>query len=243
MHAKSWAFGRILIPLVFIVAILLSTSAVQACMGDCSACSGCSTCIVSGGSVECSGCGGQQQLANPVVTPPTIVNFVTSRRVLITVQGYKSTKLQSTTSCVVALSPVDGVQKVNSVTNLFSASGKPLPVTFAGSVTPGLSLADIALEKGLTDNDKAWNGFVSNITGTVADNTPIHFVLDLTLKSGISQEQFLANLRDQGVFVTSSSTRDGIPDAGHQYFRRLASTDLIVVYPEEHTHGHHPAEN
>ncbi len=244
MHSKSWAFGQILVPLVFIAAILVSTPAAVACMGDCNICwyFGCNVCTVSGGNTSCTDCGHAEQLTQ-VVTPPTLVNFVGPRRVLITVQGYKSTNLQSITSCVVALSPIDGVQKVNSVTNLFSASGKRLPVTFGESVVPGLSLADIALEKGLADNDKAWNGFISNITGTVADNTPIHFVIDLTLKPGTSQEQFLANLRAQGVFVTSSSTRDGFPDVGHQYFRRLAATDLVVVYPEDRGHGHHPVQN
>ncbi len=228
----------VLVLTCFVALLLAAPTPSRACMGDCNTCwaAGCRVCQVSGSSIRCTDCGHVDQLT-AVRTPPTIVRFVTPRRALITVQGYKSTRLQTTTSCVVALSPVDGVERVNSVTNLESDRGRNLPVTFASALTPGLSLADLAIEKGFGSGDRAWNGFLSNITGEVADNTPLHFVIDVTLSRGTSQEEFLANLRTQGVFVTSSSSPLGVPDEGHQYYRKLGATDLVVVYPENRPDG------
>ena len=63
------------------------------------------------------------------------------------------------------------------------------------------------------------------------NNTPNHFVVDVTLKAGTDAEDLVRALRTQGVFVTSSSNRTGVPDRGHHYFRRLGAGEILVAFP------------
>jgi hypothetical protein len=233
MTTRRWSRIPLLIGLSLALAFLLAPlEKVEACMGDCSLCSGCSSCYTEGGSVYCSGC--NQNNSTVLATPDTIVSFVNPRHVRITVEGYKTTNLQPTTSCVTALSPIEGVERVNSIRNFNSDVNRPFQeVAFFPAETPGRELASIASAEGLPlGTGGNWFGFVSKITGTVNNNVSNHFVVDLTLKKGVQPEDFIRALRSQGVFVTSSSTPDGIPNAGHQYFRRLDATDLVVLYPE-----------
>lgn len=231
MTTRRWSRISLLIGLFLALAFLLAPSSkVEACMGDCNICwaNGCSYCYTDGGSTFCDGCIANEQLA----APPTVVNFVSPRHVRLTIEGYKTTNLQPTTSCVTALSPIEGVERVNSITNYNSEVNRRFAeVTFSPAETPGRELASIAEEAGL-GTGAPWSGFVSKITGTVRNNVFNHFVVDLTLEKGVRPEEFVQALRSQGVFVTSSSTPDGVPNAGHQYFRRMDKTELLVLYPD-----------
>jgi hypothetical protein len=230
---KHWTRIPLLVGLSLTCAFLLNLPAeVQACMGNnpCSGCpSGCS-CTTDGSSTTCD-CSNQVFLASPL---PTIVNFLGHRRAQIIVRGYKTTHLQPLTSCVTALSPVEGIERVNSVTNHDSTTGRRFKeVAFFPSERPGQEVALLANEEGMPLGDQeSWFGFQSKITGTVADDVANHFVIDVTLKEGVSPEAFVQALRAQGVFATSSSTPDGVPNRGHHYFRRLASMDVLALYPK-----------
>ena len=228
---KRWSRLSLLLGLFLALAFLLAPSSkVEACMGDCDVCwdEGCMYCSVSNGEVTCDGC----NIENQIASPPTVVRFLSPRHVRLTIEGYKTTKLQPTTSCVTALSPVEGVERVNSITNYNSDINRRFKeVAFSPAETPGRELAAIADAEGLGTGEP-WFGFVSKITGNVNDNVSNHFVVDLTLEKGVRPEEFVQALRSQGVFVTSSSSPDGVPDAGHQYFRRMDQTELLVLYPE-----------
>lgn len=240
MTTRRWSRIPLLIGLFLALAFLLAPSSkVEACMGDCNFCwaNGCSYCEVNGGSTYCSGCIAQDQIA----APPTVVNFVSPRHVRLTIEGYKTTKLQPTTSCVTAFSPVEGVERVNSITNYNSDINRRFKeVTFSPAETPGRELAALANAEGFGNGDP-WFGFASKITGSINDNVANHFVVDLTLKKGVRPEEFIQALKSQGVFVTSSSSPDGVPDAGHQYFRRMDKTELLVLYPDRPEKPEKPA--
>lgn len=230
---KRWTRTPLLLGLSLTCVLLLNPATeVQACMsGDpCSGCpSGC-TCESDGSSTSCN-CNNEQLAASPL---PTIVNFLSPRRAQIIVRGYKTTHLQPTTDCVTALSPVEGIERVNSVTNHDSNTGQRFKeVTFFPAARPGQEVAALANEEGLPLGDQeTWFGFRSKITGTVADDVANHFVINVTLKPGVSPEAFVQALRAQGVFATSSSTPDGVPNRGHHYFRRLSSMDVLTLFPE-----------
>jgi len=231
MSTSHWSRISLLIGLFLTLAFLLAPAKeVQACMADCSICSGCS-CKASGGSVICD-C--NANAAAQVVPSVTIVTFVSPRHVRLTIEGYKTTNLQPTTSCVTALSPVEGVERVNSITNYNSETDRRFKeVAFAPAETPGHELAALASEEGLPLGTGApWFGFLSKITGNVNDNVANHFVVDLILKKDVRPDDFVQALRSQGMFATSSSTPDGVPNPGHHHFRRLSSSEVLVLYPE-----------
>lgn len=230
MLTRRWSQIPLLIGLFLTLAFLLTpTQEAQACMSDCQICwdFGCNVCSVSTDRISCTSCGGSQQ----ITAPPVVVNFINPRRVRLTIEGYKTTNLQPTTECITAFSPVDGVERVNSIRNYNSDVNRPFPeVTFSPAETPGREIAALAEQEGLGTGDP-WFGFSSEITGTVINNVSNHFVVDLTLKEGVRPEEFVQALRTQGVFVTSSSTPEGVPNAGHQYYRRMDKSELLVFYP------------
>jgi hypothetical protein len=233
MSTSHWSRISLLIGLFLTLSFLLTPAKeVQACMGDCQECwdRGCSNCSIRDGSVTCDNCEAAAQLA----TPPTIVNFVSSTHVRLTIEGYKTTNLQPTTSCITAFSPVEGVERVNSITNYNSETDRRFKeVAFAPAERPGYELAALAGHEGLPLGTGApWFGFLSKITGNVNDNVSNHFVVDLTLKKGVRPDDFVQALRSQGMFATSSSTADGVPNPGHHHFRRLNSSEVLVLFPE-----------
>lgn len=229
---NRWNRLLFLVGLSFVSVLLLGPAAeVEACMTlTCQDVCGDDCCRVSGSTITC-GCGDLERLAS---FRPTIVNFLSARRARISVEGYKTTHLEPATDCVTALSPVEGIERVNAVTNHNSDTGQRFKeVTFSPAERPGRELALLAGEEGLPLGDRGtWFGFKSKITGTVEDNVPNHFVIDVTLKEGVSPEEFVQALQTQGVFATSSSTPDGVPNPGHHFFRRLTSADVLVLFPQ-----------
>jgi hypothetical protein len=223
---------------LFLVALALTcvtlfwgSTELRACMADCDICwqLGCSSCSVGDGGVTCSDCG-----ARAIAAPATYVRFLSPTHARITVQGYKTTNLQPLNSCVTALSPVEGIDRVNSITNYDGTTGRPFQqITFSPTDKPGPEIAALAREQGVDlATEAAWAGFLSRITGTVHNNTPNFFVIDVTLKEGVAVDQFVESLRSQGVFATSSSTPDGIPNPGHQFFRRFGRGEIFVLFPQ-----------
>lgn len=241
MTTRTWSRIPLLTGLFVALTFLLAPpKEVQACMGDCDFCwsLGCTYCETSPDRLYCSGCGNTEQIA----APPTVVNFLSPRHVRLTIEGYKTTKLQPITSCITAFSPVEGVERVNSITNYNSDINRPFrEVSFSAAETPGREIAALADQEGLGTGEP-WFGFVSKITGSVNNNVSNHFVVDLTLKKDVRPEEFLEALKTQGVFVTSSSTPDGVPDAGHQFYRKMNRTELIVIYPEQREKPEKPAQ-
>jgi hypothetical protein len=228
---NRWNRFLFLIGLSLAYVLLLGPAAeVEACMSN-DGCSSCSEpCCRSDGSSTYCGCDVEQSLA----PPPTIVNFLGSRHARITVPGYKTIHLEPATDCVTAMSPVEGIERVNAVTNHNSDTGHRFKeVTFSPAERPGRELALLADEEGLPlGGQGTWFGFKSKITGTVTDGLPNHFVIDVTLKEGVSPEDFIQALKTQGVFATSSSTPDGVPNPGHHYFRRLTAASMLVLFPQ-----------
>lgn len=229
---NRWNRFLFLVGLSLVYVLLLATAAeVEACMTpSCDLCGG-TCCHISGSDIYC-GCD-LDRATTP--SPPTIVNFVSARRVRITVQGYKTTHLEPATDCVTAMSPVEGIERVNAVTNHNSDTGHRFKeVTFSPAERPGRELALLAGEEGLPlGGQGTWFGFKSKITGTVEDDLRNHFVIDVTLKEGVSPEDFIQALQTQGVFATSSSTPDGVPNPGHHFFRRLTAADVLVLFPPQ----------
>lgn len=232
MTTRNWPRIPLLIGLCLALAFLLTPAKeAQACMSDCQICwdFGCNVCSVSTDRISCTSCGGSNE---QIAAPPVLVNFVSPRHVRLTIEGYKTTNLQPTTSCVTAFSPVDGVERVNSIRNYNSDINRPFQeVAFAPAETPGREIATLAEQAGFGGTGEPWFGFSSKITGTIVNNVSNHFVVDLTLKKGVRPEDFVQALKTQGVFVTSSSTPDGVPNEGHQYYRRMSNTELLVLYP------------
>jgi hypothetical protein len=227
---NRWNRLLFLVGLSLVYVLLLGPAAeVEACMTpSCEDVCGDGCCIIRGSDIYCCNI---ETLAS---SPPVIVDFVGLRRARITVQGYKTTHLEPATDCVTALSPVEGIERVNAVTNHNSDTGHRFKeVTFSPAERPGRELALLAGEEGLPlGGQGTWFGFKSKITGTVADDLPNHFVIDVTLKEGVRPEDFIQALQTQGVFATSSSTPDGVPNPGHHFFRRLTAADVLVLFPQ-----------
>lgn len=225
--------------LVFAALLLGSALDVQACMvpdppPGCEICSSEQCCITDGSSTTCYNCEEQLQ-GTTIESPPTILNFLSNRRVLITLSGYKTTNLQPTNSCVVAISPVPGLGRVNSVKNADSRTGKPFAeVSFIRADAPGRAIVPIARERGFSPVSGApWHGFVSRIVGEVPSGVPNHFVIDVTLEEGTDLAAFVQALEAQGIFATGPALSGGTPDEGHQYFRRIGRSEIMVLFPAD----------
>lgn len=231
MMRISWIVGAI-----GLLALLLMPASSQACMtDDCQICwdFGCSTCTTSPLRTSCTDCGAQQLTAFEPTRTAT-VTFLGDRKAELVIPEYSTTQLQPITSCIVAFSPVPGVEDVEGVVNYNSDTGQPFDeVVFLPSSTPGPAAAELATKVGLPlASDTPWHGFQSQITGTVRDGVPNHFKLVLTLEEGVTPSEFLDALKLHGTFLTSSSDPNGIPTEHHNSFRRLGASNLVVNFAD-----------
>lgn len=226
---------RSMAPLLAVVAVgaasLLFAPAAEACMTyDCSSCcSGCSSCFCDSGSGYCE-C--NVTIQGAVVDRSSVeVIFNTPRSVSVVLPTYSTTHLQPATTCVTALSPVSGVASVDAVINFDGRTGLPFEeVSFYRSHGPDGAIAQLAAEQGVIDRpDRPWYAFQSHITGSVRDGVPNYFVVNLTLEPGVTKRRFLKALRQEGLFLTSSSDAEGIPTPHHNTFRRLGANEIVVT--------------
>jgi hypothetical protein len=215
--------------LTFICGMMIwgAPAELHACMADCGFCSGCQTCDVEGGTITCTGCSGSSSSS---FKPPTVLQVLSPTHARLILKGYKTTNLQPLNACVTALSPVEGIERVNSVVNYNGLTQRPFDqITFSPLDATGPEIAKLAEQQGVIHADTAWSGFLSDITGEVNNNTPNYFIVDLTLDRNVAIDDLVASLKSQGVFVTSSSTHEGLPNPGHQFFRRLGDAGIVVV--------------
>lgn len=180
----------------------------------------------------CEPCANSALFDEDVVYPGrTLISFAGPSRALVLLQGYSTTRLQPLTSCITALSPVSGIKDVGTIVNYNSVTGRPFAeVSFYPSLVPSIEAPNLAAHIGLLPApDKLWFGFQSKITGTVRDGVPNHFLIEVILEKGVSHEAFVANLKREGIFLTSSSDANGVPSEDHNYFKRISATEVLVV--------------
>lgn len=223
--------SRLLIGLCLAVGLLLVASAPMfACMSNngCSICpAGCS-CTSTSSSTTCNCSGGIDYVLEG---PRTNVLFLDANEVRVTVQGYDTTQLNPLTNCVTAFPPLGTVASVDSVVNYDGRTGEPFEeVTFYRSEVPSATVGSFAQEEGLAANDEPWHTFQSLITGTVEDGIPNYFVIDLTLREGVSRLEFLDELKTHGLFLTSGSDEAGTPNH-HPYFRQIGDGPITAGQP------------
>jgi hypothetical protein len=172
--------------------------------------------------------------------PPTLptaseiyVTFPSPGQAQLAVYGYETTSLQPGGECVTAVAPLQEIDSVTSVVNYNSLTNQPFTeVDFNPSDVPSRTVTRMAADIGLVfPNGVTWPSFLSSITGTVPDGVPNHFVIDVQLSPGVTPLQFLAALKEQGVFITGSS-HSGIPHGGdHLHTKRFADFDIIALLP------------
>ncbi len=166
---------------------------------------------------------------------PIEVSFPSKNRALIKVPGYLTTHLQPNQGCVVAVPPTEGVEKVNAVVNFDSRLGQPFEeVTFDYSSEAGALVAEFMAEYIDIGTGEPWEALVSEITGSVNDGVPNHFLVDVSIAKGVTPHEFVESLRGEGMFLTAAA-HDGVPhggeDGGHIFLKRFADFEMIVKYP------------
>lgn len=154
------------------------------------------------------------------------------RTVELTFPGYVTTHLAPPTRCVIALSPVAGIESVDAITNHDSRTGQIFSaVRFLADGGPADEIGRMAADLGHAGDKAAWSPFLSEITDEVADGVPNHFVVTVTLKDGATIDDLVKGLHDHGVFLTAPSNGAGVPDGDHAIFRSLREEDIVVVFP------------
>jgi hypothetical protein len=227
-HAKENSMKKLLtLSLFTAVLLLMPVNQAQACMGcPCGAILGwCLPCIPDYVTADGS---------KADITDPIEITFPERGRALIKMPGYLTTHLQIGQQCVVGFPPSDGVEKINSVINFNSRLQKPFEeVTFTADEAAGLAVADYMSATFDIGNGERWSALVSSITGDVVDGVPNHFVIDVSLKEGVSEHDFVTILMKEGIFLTAAS-QDGVPhggeDGGHVFLKRFSDYQMIVKY-------------
>jgi hypothetical protein len=162
----------------------------------------------------------------------TTVTQTGERTATLSFPGYVTTHLAPPTRCVLALSPVAGVESVDAITNHDSRTGQPFSaVRFFADGGPADDIGQLATDLGHAGDKNGWSPFLSEITDEVADGVPNHFVVALTLKEGVTLEDLVKSLQDHGVFLTAPSNGAGVPDGDHAIFRSLRDEDIVVIFP------------
>lgn len=217
---------RLTVLSILVLAVLLAVPSARACMsGQC--------CWTDGEIIICQPCDAANALPEGFAQIPTqtFVEFNSPTTASVTIQDFTTTALNPLTECVTAIAPIHGIAEVSGVTNYDGRTFSPFDeVTFSASEVASEGTGFAAVEDGFATDPQPWHGFVSNITGTVEDGVYNYFVVEVELERGMSPARFLKQLRDEGIFLTGSSTA-GLPDDGHLHYRRLADTEIFVRYP------------
>lgn len=166
-----------------------------------------------------------------VVTEPgtTTLTFIDETHVRVRVAGYATTNITDISECVVAVSPISGIESVDRITNLNSETFEQLAgVSFYPSDRPATAVSKLALDTGVPmESTSPWFSFESHITGSIPEGVPNHFDIEVTLQDGVTALDFINAVRSQGFFLTSSA-HDGVPSTGHQDFFPMGDGGLVI---------------
>lgn len=171
----------------------------------------------------------------------TQVTFLSPHRALIEVQAYSTMEMESESECAVAFPEIDGIERIERVTMVDAATGAPLagyrewvPNDLAGN-----DFAQLASQAGLTPaRPKRWQGFVTTISPGLTSGIRHSFLLEVTLKRGVTLNRLISALRSEGVMANGSANFDGSLDLHHYYLRRLGDGDIHFTLP-----GHEQRED
>ena len=158
----------------------------------------------------------------------TTVTSLGGSHALVTVTGYAATSMSD--ACADGLSAVNGLQSVNSAIVLNTETGQPLRESrYRRNNLAGEGFAAAANESNLGPQGQPWQGFSSRVLRPVADETPLTYVFDVTLKPGFRIEQFAKNLSSEGFLGTARANGDGSLNPDHIHIRTLGLTPVNVV--------------
>src|SRR5918992_1331852 len=154
----------------------------------------------------------------------------------IKVSGLQTMAMSGGFDCSAALGNISGIQRVNSVTLVNARTGRPI-YKFGREELAAQSFDELATDLGRGGANTKWLGFHTRKERAVAGEIPSQFVIDVTLKRGVSFLKFANDLRDRGMLGGGSAHADGSLDLHHFFLRDLKAFDFLITVPSTPPNG------
>jgi len=180
------------------------------------------------GTIVCFG-GGSSGLAYP---GDVTVTMLPHHRALIRIGNYVTPKMGVTYDCSVAFAPIPGIERVNRVTLVNSKTGRPLPnYSFVPNSAANSEYVQLLNELGITTPTEGWQGFSTEVLNGSRGGIVHYFLLEATLKEGVTPEQLYRAIREHGMLANGSANPDGTLNFGHYHLRSLGIGGLTLIAP------------
>ena len=161
------------------------------------------------------------------------VTMLGNRRALIKVGNYVTPQMSQTYDCSVAFAPVPGIERVDRVTLVNSRTGRRLPnYSFVPNGAANSQYVKIMDDLGMTAAPaETWQGFSTEVLNGSRGGIVHSFLLEVTLKAGVTPAQLYQAIREHGMLTNGSANPDGSLDFGHYHLRSMATGGLTLIAP------------
>lgn len=166
----------------------------------------------------------------------TFVRVLSPTQAVIEIASYTTPNMSNTYACSIALTPVDGIARIDRVSMVSLDSGNTLtgaigPYNWVPTQAPNAEFAQLLKEAGVSMAEQGWQGFFSEVPGGSQGGVAHAFRFEVTLVPGTNPLKLVKALRSQGLLANGSANFDGTLDYGHYHFRKVGDGDVHLVIP------------